>query len=497
MPGDKTKKKKKGKKKHKEDKVKNSRGEVVSVKEFALEQTLEATNRSLGLYRERMEKFIETNETLQETCTQQEQDALEVIAALQQENEKKETEIKLKEKQLEDEREKFKQEREGLVSHYDRKMADMNLILNEKETAFKVMQNEFTVIKDFRKKRHELLKELENQKLELEDTERRHKEIVQRMERKFFEEKIRLQKDANRKIAELATKAHKEAVTNLKETTKEVYKENLQMAEALRYHVQEGEELVKQNVSLSQNNRHLSEEKELHNVIVKEKIMQSKQQAQEMKDLQTKIQSMEHSLTHVVREFEHERDIIGRMAKKELEDVRKIAMKLRNNLTKKTAEMKHIKRLAQHILDQRTELEKYFMESLDFVRKNALKERDETRKLQAQEYNKKVREVIIGKSSEFPAVQPFRKNPLAIKEETILGQNAPSVFTNAKGEMLDVMELTWADKERVLRLLFSKMNGMSNLSSQEDDDDQSEYSESSQIGAAREVYIGSDDGLNN
>lgn len=39
MAGDKTKKKKKGKKKHKDDKVKNSRGEVVSVKEFALEQT--------------------------------------------------------------------------------------------------------------------------------------------------------------------------------------------------------------------------------------------------------------------------------------------------------------------------------------------------------------------------------------------------------------------------------------------------------------------------
>lgn len=54
------------------------------------------------------------------------------------------------------------------------------------------------------------------------------------------------------------------------------------MAEALRYHVQEGEELVKQNVSLSQNNRHLNEEKELHNVIVKEKILQSKQQAQEV-----------------------------------------------------------------------------------------------------------------------------------------------------------------------------------------------------------------------
>lgn len=39
------------------------------------------------------------------------------------------------------------------------------------------------------------------------------------------------------------------------------------------------------------------------------------------------------------------------------------------------------------------------MESLDFVRTNALKEREETRKLQAQEYNKKIREVLL--SAEF------------------------------------------------------------------------------------------------
>jgi rubrerythrin len=46
-------------------------------------------------------------------------------------------------------------------------------------------------------------------KKELADTEQQHKDTVMRMERKFFEEKIRLQKEANRKISELASKAHK------------------------------------------------------------------------------------------------------------------------------------------------------------------------------------------------------------------------------------------------------------------------------------------------
>ena len=53
------------------------------------------------------------------------------------------------------------------------------------------------------------MKDLEYQKMELTDTEKRHKDIVTRLERKFFEEKIRLQKEANRKISELASKAHK------------------------------------------------------------------------------------------------------------------------------------------------------------------------------------------------------------------------------------------------------------------------------------------------
>jgi hypothetical protein len=70
--------KKKGKKRVGKDdrQIKNSRGEMVTLKEFTLEQTLESTTKSLTLYRERMEGFINTNEELQEMCSQQEQDAV-------------------------------------------------------------------------------------------------------------------------------------------------------------------------------------------------------------------------------------------------------------------------------------------------------------------------------------------------------------------------------------------------------------------------------------
>lgn len=53
------------------------------------------------------------------------------------------------------------------------------------------------------------MKELEQLKTEIHENDRRHTEQITKMERRFFEEKVRLQKDANRKIQELAAKAHK------------------------------------------------------------------------------------------------------------------------------------------------------------------------------------------------------------------------------------------------------------------------------------------------
>lgn len=43
-------------------------------------------------------------------------------------------------------------------------------------------------------------------------TEKHHKDTLQQMEHKFFEEKVRLQQEASKKIAELAERAHSEAI---------------------------------------------------------------------------------------------------------------------------------------------------------------------------------------------------------------------------------------------------------------------------------------------
>ncbi len=77
----------------------------------------------------------------------------------------------------------------------------------------KVIQGELKIVREFRKKRGEMQQRLDKMKEVLEESEKEHDKDMVAMEYRFFEEKLRLQKEANRRIAELAGKAHDEAVS--------------------------------------------------------------------------------------------------------------------------------------------------------------------------------------------------------------------------------------------------------------------------------------------
>lgn len=102
---------------------------------------------------------------------------------------------------------------------------------------------------------------------------------------------------------------------------------------------------------------------------------------------------MEMSLTQVVREFEKERKHLRTVAKQQLDEVKALLSDLSIRLAKKTVEMRRIKRLSQHILDQRTEMEEFFMESLEFVKEQIRKERQQELKHTQERYKQSMKAV--------------------------------------------------------------------------------------------------------
>lgn len=75
-----------------------------------------------------------------------------------------------------------------------------------------MIQGELKTVREFRKRRTEMQQQLDQLRSTLEESEKDHEKAMSNMEYKFFEEKLRLQKEANRRIAELAGKAHEEAI---------------------------------------------------------------------------------------------------------------------------------------------------------------------------------------------------------------------------------------------------------------------------------------------
>lgn len=72
---------------------------------------------------------------------------------------------------------------------------------------------------------------------------------------------------------------------NLDETTKSVYKENVRVNEALSYHMQEGDKLKAIKDDLHCENEELKGEKEMNEMIIKEKVAQARNQKQHLKDV--------------------------------------------------------------------------------------------------------------------------------------------------------------------------------------------------------------------
>lgn len=420
------------------------------------ETRLDISERAKQEFRENAKKLMVENNALQSQLMTTERDTIDVITYLKKQDQEKDHQVERLQNQVRDMYKEQRQEKQTLIEEYSKHINELEERLNEKKREIDIMQIELKLVKEFRRKRASLQKELDDIKESMHNTHREHKATLVRMEQKFFEEKMQLQQEANQKIAELADKAHTEAIANLDETTKSVYKENVRLSEALNYHMKEGDLLKKERQRLTEEVDKLLGEKEVNNMIVQEKVVQSKKQKDLIKELQEKVHTLEKSLSHVVQEFESERQLITDNARIESEAARVELAKLQRVIEMKTKEMVKVKRLAKNILDQRTELERFFLESLEQVQTEIATNQIQYRRDAQLAYQKKMLAASTGKG-DFPKIRTFN-NTETSTNSVFKDIEAAEQLYGINGKV-DVEDLTWEQKERVLRYLFARMNG--------------------------------------
>lgn len=115
----------------------------------------------------------------------------------------------------------------------------------------------------------------------------------------------------------------------------------------------------------------------------------------------------------------------------------------------KNRELRNVRALSQVIIGQRSEVEQFFLEALEQIK-------EEIRKKVAFEKKLKAQNAVTGGSqmAAHNGADPSKTG----QESTISGGIENSASNQPLPDKVDLNDLDWEDRERVLRLLFSKIN---------------------------------------
>ncbi|XP_053457718.1 basal body-orientation factor 1 isoform X1 [Nycticebus coucang] len=452
--------KRKGKTKGKDQKM------VIKPEESAVERAkanaalwearLEITELSRIEYRDTSRRLAKSNEELKKQQYKMEKDTMSVLSYLKKQDQEKDNMIDKLKQQLTETKEKAQEEKEKLEEKYTMQIKELEGQFHQKAKEIGMIQTELKTVRQFQKRKIQVEKELEDLKENLRNTERKHQETLRRLEGRFFEEKHRLEQEAEKKIIMLAERAHHEAIVQLNNAGRNVFKENVYLQKALAYHLKEADALQKSSQKLKESHTVLLHQKEINDLLVKEKIMQLTQQRTQIQILQKKVVSLETALNCMTREFETEILKLQQQTVTENQAGQVEINKLHQLLQMKDREMNRVKKLAKNILDERTEVERFFLDALHQVKQQILFSRKHYKQIAQAAFNLKMRAACSGKT-EYPQIRTFDGREHSTNSVNQDLKEAEK-WTDIQGNV-DIGDLTWEQKEKVLRLLFAKMNG--------------------------------------
>ncbi|NXT44482.1 BBOF1 factor, partial [Pelecanoides urinatrix] len=365
--------------------------------------------------------------------------------------------------ELIDLKQQVQEKKKQLADYYAQQIKELEEKFQKKVREIGQIQLELKLIKEFHREKAALEKELEDLKESMEISNRRHQEVVMRLERRFGEEKVKTDRHIDFNIKK-ARKAVIKALgfcfplfRQLNSTGREMFKENVRLHSAFAYQLRETMELQKIKQKLKDKTL-LLKEKETNEGLIQKKILQISCQKAQIRDLQRKVEKLKMALCHMTRasmretqKTQHEVLIENQASTVEIK-------KLQQLLEMKDREMNRVKKLARNILNERTEVERFFLDALEHVKQEIISSRKHYKKKAQTAYYRKMMEACAGKE-EFPKIKTFKSNINSTNSVyKDLEEAEKCYWEKIQFEKVDISELTWEQKERVLRLLFAKMN---------------------------------------
>ena len=439
---------------------------------FLISKQLDAEK--IHLLTKRIDELIGSNDELRTSSSKNEKDTHDIVLYFQREMEMKDDiiarlneELVKRETQLKFEVEKIRKKADSDVHEIqatsDESIADLQGKLGE-------VERELSKVESFRREKdlhNEKIAKLEKEKVDLESE---MVQTVDKLERKNLEEKAQIFKDLDAQKILFREVAMREAREGMGHEFHKIYKENERIHEEIKFHRSMADDLVAEKKaleeSLSNTRRELDIVKENEQEYVKQGLVRTR----EIKALRERVEQLEKQQIVNIERFKARSKELQTSVYKELEEATLDAAGLRRLIKIKNKELRTMKTLSATILSQRNEIEQFFLESLSEVKEFAKKQKRTEKLNQSQSRSGKGTGTAFGRSgSQGPATAASGRSTGVLP--TIKGVS-PSVLENRPGSQfatvdlnssINIRELSWDDKELVLRVLFAKMNGQQGM----------------------------------
>ena len=287
--------------------------------------------------------------------------------------------------------------------------------------------------------------------------EERHLAEATANERKFLAEKSKMQKDLEKRTSEIRRAAKQEMQNGLDADTLKVIGENRRMAEELRFQQQMTAELQGEKNAVDEAVKVLRRDMELAREKESEYARQSHVKNREAKKREEKIPALEELLRDAGKKFQGEKAHLRRSLQASLEEQTLDAAGLRQMLRLKNRELTKLRKLAEVVLEQRTEVEQYFLEALADVKQRIVKQRQDQYRADMAHYRTQMRDATLGDgTAKFPKIRALQ----AGKNVDGMGVPPPGQMPHNLTNKVQLKDLGLEDREHVLRLLFAKINAV-------------------------------------
>ncbi|CAL8071064.1 unnamed protein product [Calicophoron daubneyi] len=247
------------------------------------EKRVEIAERVSERMQERAKQLADEKATIADVLKQTERDTIDVFAYLKKEDDTSKRTISKLNKDLCTSIQTHKKEKEELMAQVQENLNMLEEKLKHKEEDMLLLRRALSELIEFRDEKDMFNAKMRMMESRVTQGNVERQEIIEKMELKFFDEKLRLRQESIRSIQAIAEDAHRHVLSNLSLSIKKVYKQNMDMRIIIKYLKDQFNCMKQTSENLNQENKQLLLEKEILEATLSEKISEMKFMREKLK----------------------------------------------------------------------------------------------------------------------------------------------------------------------------------------------------------------------